>query len=129
MQTVRTDRAPLPAGHYSQAVVHDGLVYVAGQLPLDPATGRREQGDVEAQTRQVLANVRAVLEAAGSSLQQVLRTTVYVADIAVWNRVNGIYAEIFGGHRPARTVVPTGPLHHGFLVEIDAIAVAGPVLS
>jgi 2-iminobutanoate/2-iminopropanoate deaminase len=105
-------------------VVHNDVVYVAGQLPIDPATGLRELGDVEAQARQVLANLRAVLDAAGSSLQQVLRTTVYVRDITLWDRVNEVYSQIFGDHFPARTVVPTGPLHHGFLVEIDAIAVA-----
>ena len=122
MQSIRTEAAPPAGGHYSQAVVHGGLVYVSGQLPID-AAGRRLQSDpVEAQTRQALQNLSAILEAAGSSIDRVLKVTVYVADIGLWDRVNGAYAEFFGEHRPARAVVPTGPLHFGLLVEIDAVA-------
>jgi 2-iminobutanoate/2-iminopropanoate deaminase len=120
---VSTPAAPRPAGHYSQAIVHGGLVFVAGQLPIDPATGRPLTGEpVEAQTEQALRNLRAILEAAGSDFDHVLRVTVYVADVSLWGRVNAAYAACFGAHRPARTVVPTGELHHGVLVEIDAIA-------
>ncbi len=124
---VTTPAAPLPAGHYSQAIVHDGLVYVAGQLPLDPQTGLPlAESSIEVQTERALRNLQAVLEAAGSRLDLVLRVTVYVADIALWGRVNAVYAAFFGEHRPARSVVPTGTLHHGLLVEVDAIAaVAG----
>ena len=123
MKTIMTDNAPRPAGHYSQAVVHNGVVYVSGQLPVDPVSGEKELGAVEAQVRQTLANLRAILLAAGSDLDRVLRTTVYVSDIALWPRVNAAYAEVFGDYRPVRTVVPTRELHHGFAVEIDAIAV------
>jgi 2-iminobutanoate/2-iminopropanoate deaminase len=122
METVATPNAPKPAGHYAQGVVHGGLVYVSGQLPVDPVTGEKRLGPVEEQARQALANLGAVLEAAGSSRGRVLKTTVYVSDIGLWPRVNAVYAEFFGEHRPARAVVPTRELHYGFLVEIEAIA-------
>jgi 2-iminobutanoate/2-iminopropanoate deaminase len=122
MREVRTSGAPTPSGHYAQAIVHDGLVYAAGQLPIDPTTGEPIVGTVEEQMEQALGNLEAVLRASGSGLDRVLRTTVYVADIALWPRVNAVYARTFGRHRPARTVVPTNGLHHGLLVEVDAIA-------
>jgi 2-iminobutanoate/2-iminopropanoate deaminase len=125
METITTAGAPAPAGHYSQAVVHGGLVFVSGQLPLDPATRAPHNGEVEEQVALVLRNVAAILEAAGSGIDKVLRTTVYVSDIALWGRVNAAYASFFGDHRPARSVVPTRDLHFGCLVEIDAIAAAG----
>jgi 2-iminobutanoate/2-iminopropanoate deaminase len=122
MKTISTPRAPTPAGHYSQAIVHGGLVYVAGQLAIEPTTGEKRLGAIEEQTEQVLRNVAAILEAAGSDLAHVLKTTVYIADISLWPRVNAVYAQFFGEHRPARAVVPTRDLHYGFLVEIEAIA-------
>lgn len=122
MQLISTGGAPQPAGHYSQAVVHDGVVYVAGQLPIDPATGAIVRGAVEVQAERALVNLAAVLEAAGSNLDHALRVTVYIADISLWGRFNQVYARTFGDHRPARTVVPVSELHHGALVEIDAIA-------
>ena len=125
MDFVSTPNAPLPAGHYSQAVVHGGLVYVAGQVPKDPVTGAIENGPIEAQTRQVLANLEAILVAAGSSLDRVLKCTVYVADMDLWEAVNRTYAEAFGAHRPARAIVPTKELHHGILIEIEAVAAVG----
>jgi 2-iminobutanoate/2-iminopropanoate deaminase len=122
MHAVSTPGAPLPAGHYAQAIVHDGLVYVAGQLPVDPQASGLQERSVEDQTEQALRNVQAVLEAAGSGLDRVLKTTVYVADIRLWDRVNAVYARVFGRHRPARSVVPVSELHHGFLIEIEAVA-------
>jgi 2-iminobutanoate/2-iminopropanoate deaminase len=122
MREVRTTEAPTPAGHYAQAIVHEGVVYAAGQLPIDPATGERLAGTVEEQTERALENLAAVLRAAGSGLEHALKVTVYVADIDLWSRVNTVYARVFGEHRPARTVVPTSELHHGLLVEVDAIA-------
>lgn len=123
MHKTHTDSAPAAGGHYSQAVVHAGLVFVSGQLPIEPGTGRR-LGDepIEVQVRQTLHNLGAILRASGSDTDSVLKVTVYVADISLWDRVNQVYAEFFGAHRPARAVVPTGPLHFGLLVEIDAIA-------
>lgn len=122
---VSTAAAPRPAGHYSQAVVHGGLVFVSGQLPLDPDNGTAVPGSAGAQARAALANLAAILAGAGSGLDRILRTTVYVSDIALWGEVNAVYAEVFGDHRPARTVVPTRDLHHGCLVEVDAIAAVG----
>ena len=122
IKRVNTDNAPKPAGHYSQATVHNGLVFVAGQLSIDPATGAQKPGSIEEQTEQALNNVLAVLEAAGSDWSRVLKMTVYVADINLWDAVNKVYGQVLGEHRPARAVIPTGPLHHGFLIEIDAIA-------
>jgi 2-iminobutanoate/2-iminopropanoate deaminase len=122
---IQTPQAPVPAGHYSQAVVHNGLVYVAGQLPHDPAAPGADPGDAEAQTEQTLRNVQAVLEAAGSGLHRILQATVYVTDVGLWGDVNRAYARIMGEHRPARAVVPVKELHHGYLVEIQVIAATG----
>ncbi len=123
IQAVRSEAAPLPAGPYAQAVVHGGLVYVSGQLPLRPGEAQARPGTIEEEAGQALANLEAILVAAGSGRSRVLRTTVYLADMALWGRFNAVYAAFFGDHRPARTVVPTLPLHHGFQVEIDAVAV------
>lgn len=122
MQPISTPDAPAPAGHYSQAVVHGDTIYVAGQLPKNPADPDAHPGDAASQTRQALANVGAILEAAGSSLSQVLQMTVYVSDIGLWPEVNRAYAEVMGEHRPARVVVPVPKLHHGWLIEIQAVA-------
>jgi len=122
MIAISTPNAPQPAGHYSQAIVHDGIVYVSGQLAIDPATGEKRLGSIEEQTEQALRNVAALLEAAGSDLAHVLKTTVYIADISLWGRVNAVYARCFGEQRPARAVVPTKELHYGFLIEIEAVA-------
>src|SRR5829696_7473288 len=119
---VHTQDAPAPAGHYSQAVVYNGLVFVAGQLAIDPHTGEKRLGSVEEQTEQALENVGAILKAANSDLSRVLKMTVYISDIGLWGKVNEVYARVLGEHRPARAVIPTKELHHGFLIEIDAVA-------
>ncbi|HSJ95864.1 MAG TPA: RidA family protein [Myxococcota bacterium] len=122
MRTVSTADAPAAGGHYSQAVVHGGLVYVAGQLPSVPGQPQRRLESFEEQARQVIDNVLAILEAAGSSGELILKATVYVAGIGHWPAFNAIYAERLGAHRPARTVVPVAELHHGYLVEMDVVA-------
>ena len=122
MQTVFTPQAPTPAGHYSQAVIHGDLVFVSGQLAIDPQTGEKRIGSIEEQTELVLRNLSAILKAANSGMDQVLKTTVYIADIGLWERVNKVYADFFGEHRPARTVVPTRELHFGFQIEMEASA-------
>ena len=122
MEVILTSNAPKPAGHYSQAIVHNNLVYVSGQLPIDPESGEKRIGSIEEQTEQALKNLSEILKAAGSSLNQVIKTTVYISDIELWNRVNAVYARFFGGHRPARAVVPTKNLHFGFQIEVEAIA-------
>ena len=123
MKEVRSQAAPDPVGPYSQAVIHCGMVYVSGQIPLDTATGALVPGDIEAQTRQVLANLGAVLEAAGSSLDRVVRTTVYLVDLGLFPRVNAIYAEHFTvTPQPARATVGVSALPLAAQIEIDAIA-------
>jgi 2-iminobutanoate/2-iminopropanoate deaminase len=122
MKEISTPNAPKPAGHYAQGIVHQGFVFVSGQLPIDPATGDKCLGPIEEQTRLVLKNVEAILAAANSSKDLVLKATVYVSDIELWGRVNAVYQEFFGGHRPARAVVPTRDLHYGLKVEIEVIA-------
>lgn len=122
METILTAKAPRPAGHYSQAIVHQGLVFVAGQLPIDPLTGEKMLGSVQEQTEQVLRNLAAILEAAGSGLERVLKVTVYLSDLSRWDEVNQTYARWFGEHKPARAVVPTRELHYGFQIELEAIA-------
>lgn len=119
---VHTQDAPAPGGHYSQAVVYNGLVFVAGQLSINPRTGEKMLGSIEEQTEQALKNVGAILKAAGSDMSRVLKMTVYVSDIELWGRVNEVYARVLGEHRPARAVIPTGALHYGFLIEIEAVA-------
>ncbi|MHA1948820.1 MAG: RidA family protein [Candidatus Thorarchaeota archaeon] len=108
--------------HYSSAVVHEGMVYVSGQLPMDPDKGVPVEGSIEDQAKQALENLLDVLHAAGSSKEKVLRTTAYIPDVTMWGKVNEVYAEFFGDHKPSRTVVPTTELHYGCLIEIDAIA-------
>ena len=122
MNAVTTDTAPAARGHYSQAIVHAGLVYVAGQLPIDPRDPEGKLVEFDAQARQVIGNVIAIVEAAGSSRERILRATVYIADVAHWPAFNRVYAELLGEHKPARTVVPVPHLHYGYLVEMDAIA-------
>ncbi|HET7731283.1 MAG TPA: RidA family protein [Usitatibacter sp.] len=122
MKTLSTAAAPPARGHYSQAIVHGGLVYVAGQLPIVPGEPDRKLAGFEEQARQVIANVLAILEAAGSAPDRILKATVYIADVSHWPEFNRIYAEMLGAHRPARTVVPVAHLHYGYLVEMDAIA-------
>ncbi len=122
MNSVSTDGAPAARGHYSQAVVHGGLVYVAGQLPVVPGDPERRIADFGEQAAQVIDNVIAILEAAGSGADRILKATVYIADASHWPAFNAVYARKLGDHRPARTVVPVAQLHYGYLVEMDAIA-------
>ena len=123
MREIRTDAAPAPVGPYSQAVIHGGVLYCSGQIPLDPVTGKMIEGDIEAQTRQVFANLRAVLEAAGSSLDRVVRASVYLADLNLFPRVNAVYAEHFSAApQPARSTIQAAALPLGAQVEIDVIA-------
>ena len=128
LEAVVTAAAPAPVGPYNQAVKAAGLLFCSGQIALDPATGAMVgSGDVEAETRQVLANLQAVLAAAGSSPQQVVRTTVFLADLADFAKVNALYAEVFGaGVSPARACVQVASLPKGGRVEIDCIAVLAP---
>jgi 2-iminobutanoate/2-iminopropanoate deaminase len=122
---VSTDRAPKAIGPYSQAVVHGGLAFLCGQGPVDPATGRVVESDITAQTERVLQNLSAVLEASGSSLAQVVKVTVFLADMNDFQKMNQVYARYFPHDPPARTTVEAARLPLDILVEIDAIAAVG----
>ena len=119
---VHTTDAPEAIGPYSQAVVVDGWVFASGQIPIEPSTGELIKGDVSTQTNQVLSNLKAVLESAGSSLDKVVKTTVYLTDLDTFTEMNAVYAEYFGNHRPARATVQVAGLPKDVDVEIDVIA-------
>ena len=127
LQAVTTTDAPAPVGPYNQAVQAGGWLYCSGQIPLDPSSGEMVgAGDVEAETRQVLRNLKAVLSAAGTDASRVVRTTVYLVDLADFQAVNSLYAEMFGtGISPARACVQVAALPKGSKVEIDCIAWLG----
>jgi 2-iminobutanoate/2-iminopropanoate deaminase len=124
-RVVHTDAAPAAVGPYSQGIVANGLFFSAGQIGLDPATGKLVGEDVESQTRQVLANLAAVLEATGSGFEQVLKTTVYLLDMGDFAAMNAIYAGAFGASPPARSTVAVVGLPLGARVEIDVVAKVG----
>lgn len=123
MRIVSTDKAPTAIGPYSQATIANGLLFAAGQIPIDPATGQVIAGDVRAQTERVLHNLTAVLAAGGASWKNVLKTTVFLTDMNDFPAVNETYARILGDARPARATVQVAGLPRGVLVEIDAVAV------
>ena len=122
MDYVATESAPKAIGPYSQAVKANGLLYTSGQIALDPKTGNLVEGDFAAQARRVFENLAAVLKASGSSFDRVTKATVYVTDLANFTVLNGIYAEFFGDHKPARSTVGVAQLPKGAQVEIDLIA-------
>lgn len=123
MHRISTEKAAKPLGHYSQATVHNGVIYVATQLGITPGKPV-VPGTIEEQTTAALTNVQEILRAAGSDLDKVLRVTIYLADIQLWDRVNAVYAEFFKQHKPARGVIPAGTFHRGFHVAFDVIAAA-----
>jgi len=120
---ILTDGAPAPAGHYSQAVVSGGHVFISGQLPIRPDGSPLPDDGFEAQARQAIENMLAVLAAAGSAPEHLVKVTAYIVGVANWPRFNAVYASMLPDARPARSVVPVPELHYGYLVEIDATAV------
>ena len=120
-QIIHTENAPAAVGPYSQAVKAGNLVYTAGQIGIDPATGKMQEG-LEAQARQVMANLQAVLEAAGAGFDDVVKTTIFITDMADFGVINGIYGAHFGDEPPARSTVAVAQLPLGALVEIEAVA-------
>jgi 2-iminobutanoate/2-iminopropanoate deaminase len=120
---VATEKAPKAIGPYCQAVVHNGLAYLSGQIPLDPMTGELVETDIEPQTTRVLENLKAVLEACGSSLDRVVKTTVYLTDMREFAEMNHIYAQYFSQNPPARSTIQAARLPRDVRVEIDAIAI------
>ena len=121
MQIITTPGMPPAHGHYSPCFEHNGLLFLSGQLPIDPRTGKAPES-IEAQARQVLEKIGRILEEAGSDRNHVIQVRIYLSDIALWDKVNAVYSEFFGSHRPVRCVVPTGPLHYGCLIEAEAVA-------
>lgn len=121
---ISTDKAPKAIGPYEQAIQVGEFVYTAGQIPIDPKTGTFVEGGISEQTRQVLENLKAVLEAAGSSLEQVVKATVFLKNMADFAAMNEVYTNYLGGAKPARSTVAVAELPRGALVEIDLIAVA-----
>jgi 2-iminobutanoate/2-iminopropanoate deaminase len=119
---ITTYDAPLPGGHYSQAVVADNLILVSGQLPMVPLTGEKITGGISDQTLQALRNVLSIVKAAGGDITTIVRTTIYTTDVKHWEEINRVYADFFGPVHPARSIITVGGLHHGFLVEIEAVA-------
>ncbi len=124
VQVIETELAPDAIGPYSQAVSVEGWIYCSGQIPIDPANAALQlfEGDVGRQTKLVLANLEAVLKAAGATLQDVVKTTVYLHNLKAFDQMNQVYAEVFGTHRPARSCVEVSRLPRGVEVEIEAVA-------
>ena len=121
-QIILTKDAPSPVGPYSQAIKVDGWIFVSGQIPLDPQTGKMVEGDITAQTRRVLENLRAVLKAAGASMKDVVKTTVYMTDLGEFAEMNKVFAEFFTEGAPARAAMEVSSLPKGSSVEIECIA-------
>jgi 2-iminobutanoate/2-iminopropanoate deaminase len=121
-EPVQTDNAPKAIGPYEQAIKANGFIYTAGQIPIDPKTGNFVEGDIGAQTRQVLENLKAVLEAGGSSLDRVVKATVFLKHMADFAAVNEVYAQYLGSAKPARSTVAVAELPRGALIEIDLVA-------
>lgn len=121
-EAIKTDKAPAAIGPYSQAIRTGGLLFCSGQIPLDPATGKMVAGGIEAQTERVLKNLEAVLSAGGASLASVVKTTVYLADLADFPAMNAVYGRFFPQDPPARATIQAAKLPAGAMVEIDAVA-------
>jgi len=124
LETISTPVAPAPGGHYSQAVVANGFVFVAGQLPF--TLNKEVPAGIKAQAALVLKNLRAILEASGSRMDLVVSVQIFVSDLSEWPSVNEAFSQAFGAHKPARTVVPCGELRHCARIEANAVAVQIP---
>jgi len=122
-EVIQTEKAPKAIGPYAQAIKADGFLFTSGQIALDPTTGKLIDGDISAQTRRVLENLKAVLESGGSSLNQVVKATVYLTDLSTFSKMNEVYAEYLGHIKPARSTVGVAALPLGASVEIDLVAV------
>lgn len=121
-QKVETEFSVRDGGHYVPAMKHNGVLYISGQLSIDPKTGKIPQGGIKTQTKQALENLDLVLQEAGCTKEQVIHCRVYIPDVAYWPDLNVVYAEYFAGHKPARIVDPSNNLYNGCLVEIEAVA-------
>lgn len=126
MTEIRCAAVPPPGGHYAQAILHCDTLYVSGQLGVTEETQDPESRSIADQVGLALGNIEAIARVVGASLDDVVRCTIYVTDVAHWSEVNRAYAAFFGTHRPARSIVPCGSLHFGALVEIEAVVAVGP---
>ena len=122
MKYISIKDALKPSGHYSQAIIHNDLIYVSNQLSINPYTGEKQYGTVEDETRNILMNIERILKEADSDKNHVIKTTVYLTDISQWDNMNRVYSDFFGRHTPARTVISVCKLHFKFKVGIEVIA-------
>lgn len=122
MQFIETNNAPIPAGHYSQAVISNGLVFVSGLLPIIPNTKKDIPDGMTNQLNQVFHNLKAILNAAHSDLEHLVSVQIFIPNLEFWSEINEVYKRILGEHKPARIVIPCGDLHYGALIEIGAVA-------
>jgi len=122
VQLIETKDSPVPAGHYSQAVIANGMVFVAGLLPIIPNTNREIPSGIVAQTKQVFKNLEAILDAADSALSHLINVQIFIPDMESWGAIDEVYKSILKAHKPARTVIPCGHLRNGALIEANAVA-------
>ncbi|MEA4921079.1 MAG: RidA family protein [Clostridiaceae bacterium] len=122
MKIIAHDPNSSNKGHYSPGVISHGMLYISGQLPINPETGKIQEGDISAQTQRTLLNVERILNAAGLNKENVVQCRIYIPDMKFWDTINDIYSGFFGTHKPARVIVPSRELHNEALVEIEAIA-------
>jgi len=122
INTINTYEAPLPAGHYSQAIVAGNMIFVSGQIPVAPLTGDKITGSISDQTRQTLQNVLNIVKASGGDLTTIVKTTIFITDINNWEEINRVYADFFGSIQPARSIIQVSNLYQGAKIEIEAIA-------
>lgn len=122
MKIISSKSIPPPNGHYSPCIEHNGTLYISGQLPVDPATKKIPDG-IESQTQLVLKKIDLILNEAGSSREKVIQMRIYISNIHLWDKVNEVYTQFFGAHKPVRCVVPVGKLHYGCLIEAECVAV------
>lgn len=122
IKVISTSKAPAAVGPYNQAIENEGLIFVSGQLPIDMETGDLVVDDIKAATKASITNIQSILEEAGSSLEKVLKTTVFVTDVTDFDDINGVYAEFFVDHKPARSLVEVAALPKGAPIEIEVIA-------
>jgi len=123
MNIIPTPSMPPPKGHYSYCIEHNGLLYLSGQLPLDPVS-RELPHSIEEQTILALSNVEKVLNDAGRSREHILQMRIYISDISLWDRVNAVYCDFFGTHKPVRSIIPVAELHFGCLIELEVVAIS-----
>jgi len=121
MKIIESPNIPPAKGHYSHCIEHNGVLYISGQLPVDPQTQTIPEG-IEAQTLLVLKKIEQILQASGSSKEKVIQMRIYIPNVELWGKVNELYGQFFGEHKPARCVVPSGELHYGCLIEAEVIA-------